>query len=711
MNAYVNSAAKYLFAQSWQIALLAVIAGIISLALRKRSAHVRYLLWLIVLAKCLVPPIYSVPIAVLPERPAVEHARHATIPLAPIEESVRTGAAEAVTIEKAQTTSQKRFTLPNAVEITIIVWLTGMFLFLLWVGSRAVRYHLWLHRRRTPVPSTLSQEFQELFSGFKFRKNPRTWLVGDIAQPFVWGLLRGSVYLPADFTSVDNPQHHRTVLVHELSHIVRFDAAFNLLQILAQAIFWFHPFVWWTNKKIRQEREKCCDEMAVAQLSTPPEHYTDAIIEALAAERRSAHPVPSLAIVGSIKDIEERIKTMLRPGKKFHKHPSVRAITVLLMAALLTVPIGFGLTRRARAEAASELQEKTSKSWRQAVSDADYIQIKLHLAHGADANAKVKLSGDIPLHVAVEKGKIETANLLIQKGADVNAKNSTGITPLHIAAQKSDIKMANLLILKGADVNAKNKYGLTPVSRALLSDGGGRRMVELLVSKGAKVSALHLAAHRGDIDKVRIILEQSTNVDIRDKAGHTPLFYAASAGQMHVVEFLISKGADVNAKDNRGGETPLFYAGDAGWKNVVELLIEKGADINIRGHDGSGALESAAWLGRSDVAELLIAKGADVNAKDKSDYTPLHAAAQMGLVEIVEMLIAKGSNVDAKTGWGETPLRSAIQGGQIRVVQVLIDKGVDVNAKNKYGLTPLYYAQKNGYTEIVELLSKRGAKE
>ncbi|MHC4539644.1 MAG: ankyrin repeat domain-containing protein [Planctomycetota bacterium] len=710
MDAYVNSVARYLFAQSWQIALLAVIAGLISLALRNRSAHIRYLLWLIVLAKCLVPPMYSVSIAVLPQRSAIEHTRHAALPLTPIEVSVATGAGESVTIEKAPDTSQKQLTLPNAVETTILVWLTGMFLFLLWVGSRAVRYHLWLHRRRMSVPSALAQEFQELFVSFKFRKSPRIWLAGDIAQPFVWGLFRGSVYLPADFAGLDSPQHHRTVLVHELSHIARFDAAVNLLQILAQAIFWFHPFVWWVNKKIRQEREKCCDEMVVAQLSTAPEHYTNAIIEALAAERRSAHPIPSLAIVGSIKDIEERIKTMLKPGKKFHKHPSVRAIAVLLMVALLTIPVGWGLTRRARAETASEPQEEPSKSLHKAAADGDNHQIRLHVAQRADVNAKDR-KGDTPLHIAVQNGRIEAANLLILKGADVNAKNRGGTAPLHIAAQKSDRKTANLLILKGADVNAKNKYGLTPVSRALLSDGGGRLMVELLVSKGAKVSALHLAAHRGDIDKVRSSLEKGTNVDVRDVAGHTPLFYAASAGQMHVVEFLISKGAEVDAKDKRGGETPLFYAGDAGWRNVVELLIARGADVNARGFGRSTALESAAWLGRGDVAELLIAEGADVNAKSDWGYIPLHAAAESGLVEIAEVLIAKGSDPDAKTEWGETPLHSAMWQGQVRIVEVLIANGADVNANNNYGLTPMRLAQKNGYTEIVELLKKHGAKE
>jgi len=73
METYINQVATYLLAQSWQIALLAGIVGLTSCALRNRSAHIRYLLWLIVLAKCLVPPYLTIPLAVLPERSFAEH--------------------------------------------------------------------------------------------------------------------------------------------------------------------------------------------------------------------------------------------------------------------------------------------------------------------------------------------------------------------------------------------------------------------------------------------------------------------------------------------------------------------------------------------------------------------------------------------------------------------------------------------------------------
>lgn len=347
MYMYANQVASYLLTQSWLIAVLAGIVGLISLALRNRSAHIRYLLWLIVLAKCLVPPYLTIPLAVLPERSFIEHSTHPALSEIPTGDVIATDTVDTMKVEQVLEPPQSKQSVPSAREAMFVTWLGGVFLFLLWVCTRAVRYTLWLHRRRTPLPLAMHQSFQELFAGFKLKKLPRIWLINDIAQPFVWGLLRGSVYLPADFVDLDSPQRHRSILAHELSHTVRFDAGINALQVLAQAIYWFHPFVWWINKKIRQEREKSCDEMAIAHLSEPPEHYTNAIVDALVAERQSARSIPSLAIVGSVKDIEERIKSMLRPGKKFQRHPSLAMTTIVALITLLVVSITVVVTAKA----------------------------------------------------------------------------------------------------------------------------------------------------------------------------------------------------------------------------------------------------------------------------------------------------------------------------------------------------------------------------
>ncbi|MFZ2149181.1 MAG: M56 family metallopeptidase, partial [Sedimentisphaerales bacterium] len=225
-------------------------------------------------------------------------------------------------------------------------WIAGATIFVLIAAAKASRTNSWLWRQRRPLSAELQIGIEKLFSGLDFKTLPKVWLVEGIGQPFVWGLLRGSIYLPADFAKVNSAEHRRSVLGHELSHIIRFDAAVNILQIIAQAVFWFHPFVWWANKKIRAEREKCCDEMTIARIGAKVKDYSTAIVNILISEHESTRSVPSLAVAGPVKNIEERIKTMLRPGKKFYKRPSWRAIIVLLLVAVLAVPTTIALTKR-----------------------------------------------------------------------------------------------------------------------------------------------------------------------------------------------------------------------------------------------------------------------------------------------------------------------------------------------------------------------------
>ncbi len=350
MENYLIQITNYLLTQSWQIAVLVVVITAVNLALKNRSAHVRYLLWLIVLAKCLVPPLLTVPLAVLPQERYAEPVRVLPSQMLTAFEAMDMPAAEvpvapAVAVP-APTVTGKPARL-TTLQWLVFVWVAGVAVFLLFAVIKALRTNRWLRRDRKPLPAELQSGIENLFSGLGIKTLPKVWLVNGIGQPFVWGLLRGSIYLPTDFVKIDSAEHRRGILGHEISHILRFDAAVNILQIIAQAVFWFHPFVWWANKKNRAEREKCCDEMAIAHLGAKAKDYSSAIVDTLITEYESTRPVPSLAVAGPVKNIEERIKTMMKPGKKFYKRPSLVAATVVLLLALLTVPTALVLTARA----------------------------------------------------------------------------------------------------------------------------------------------------------------------------------------------------------------------------------------------------------------------------------------------------------------------------------------------------------------------------
>jgi len=412
MENYLTEITSYLLTQSWQIAVLVGVIAAVSLMLKNKSAHVRYLLWLIVLAKCLVPPLLTVPVAVLPERGPT--AAFEPVAAHPVEPAVAPAAPVAVVPEVIAVRQTRKLTPRQWLGLG---WLAGVGVFVLVAVAKALRTVFWLHRQRRPLPAELQRQVENVFSDLTVKRFPKLWLIDGTGQPFVWGLLRGSIYLPADFAKVDNTEHRRGVLGHELSHILRFDAAVNLLQIIVQAIFWFHPIVWWANKKIRAEREKCCDETAIARLGAKAKDYSTAIVNILVCEYESTRPVPSLAVAGPVKNIEERIKTIMRPEKTFYKRPSLRAVIVLLLVALLTVPIGCALTRRARTETAIELTDEPTKSLHQAAADGDIERVKSLIAKGVDINARDK-EGRPALTLARENEHKEIVGLLRKHEAE-----------------------------------------------------------------------------------------------------------------------------------------------------------------------------------------------------------------------------------------------------------------------------------------------------
>jgi ankyrin repeat protein/beta-lactamase regulating signal transducer with metallopeptidase domain len=639
MEDYLTQITNYLLTQSWQIAFLVVVIAGVNLVLKNKSAHVRYLLWLIVLAKCLIPPLVNVPLAVLPQvkTPEPTLIPNAEIPATNVEmsDTVRPKPIALPSLPVTSPTIMERLAKVTAKQWLGFGWIVGVAAFVLFAVIKALRTNFWLWRQRRPLPAALQIGIEELFFGLGLKTFPKVWLVRGIGQPFVWGLLRGSIYLPADFVKLNNAEHRRGVLGHELGHILRFDAAVNILQIVAQAVFWFHPFVWWANKRIRAEREKCCDEMAIARLGAKAKDYSSAIVNILISEHESTRPVPSLAVAGPVKNIEERIKTMLRPGKKFYKHPSLIAATFVLLIAVLTVPTALVLTARAETK-----------------------------------------GGVSPLHQAAAKGDIEQVRSLISKGVDVNETDQTGQTALHLAARHGHKAVVELLLDRDADVHAQRKrwpqLGATPLHEA--AKHGHKEIVEVLLANGSEVNerdgsrwtALHYAARNGHKEIVKVLLTNGADVNARDKASKTPVERAMEGNQREVVELLVAKGADIS---------PLCLAAYTGDSARVKSLIQNGADVNIRTQAGITPLCYVAHQGSKDMVQLLVDNGADVNTKDNWNWTPLHSAAEKGHKDVAELLIEKGANVNARDGAGRTPLWYAEKEGHTKIVELLRKHG------------------------------------
>jgi serine/threonine-protein phosphatase 6 regulatory ankyrin repeat subunit B len=176
-------------------------------------------------------------------------------------------------------------------------------------------------------------------------------------------------------------------------------------------------------------------------------------------------------------------------------------------------------------------------------------------------------------------------------------------------------------------------------------------------------SEIHDAAARGDLPAVTSLLAKGTDVNARTDDGQTALMFASSNGHKDVVQLLVDKGADVNAKTTAQiitamqfggnfsgtaeiysvGSRALVFAATHGHTEVVQLLLAKGANVNAKDETGYTALINASAYGHKEVVQLMLGKGADVNAKANNGTSALSIASQHGDNEIKELLIKAGA--------------------------------------------------------------------
>jgi ankyrin repeat protein len=271
---------------------------------------------------------------------------------------------------------------------------------------------------------------------------------------------------------------------------------------------------------------------------------------------------------------------------------------------------------------------------------------------------------------------------------DVNAKDKYGRTPLILISEKGPKDLVELLIAKGADVNAKDNYGETPLSSAL-KNVWNEDIINLLVAKGANIKAddhsgwkLMRSAFQNFYKITEILINNCDDVNAKGKDGFLPLIFASGWGAEGLVKLLITKGADVNAKDASSEQTSLHAAAKNGHEDVVKLLISKGADVNSKDKFGETPLIGTIqhYSEEERIVKLLIAKGADVNAKDRNGDTALFLASERYYRKITKLLIDNGAVLKSYSVKNE--LISALSQNAVKFIYEalsIIESHVEIN--------------------------------
>ena len=302
----------------------------------------------------------------------------------------------------------------------------------------------------------------------------------------------------------------------------------------------------------------------------------------------------------------------------------------------------------------------------------------------------------ISIHDAARNGNVEAIKQHLAAGTDANEieKKLTKQSKEYIPYSRRDSALD--LALKSPPSSGKSEIV------EILRKNGGKTTKEL-----SNEDALSVASLKGDIESIKQLIGEGTDINAFGRMGTTPLNNALFKGNRKVVEFLLKNGANINFKD-KAGYTPLH---SVRLKEDAGILIQNGADLNAKAQNGQTPLHFAVAMERTEIVRLLIAKGADINNQDASSgSTPLMLAVMSGNKSIVELFLSKGAEVNLKSLKGETSLDWAMQAVEEfdsteaksgREIVDVIRKTVGEDGSNK---------DKIAIKEIADLLRKHGGK-
>jgi len=323
--------------------------------------------------------------------------------------------------------------------------------------------------------------------------------------------------------------------------------------------------------------------------------------------------------------------------------------------------------------------------------------VKLLLDRGANVNGADEFKGYTPLMFAATENQPAVAKLLIDRGANVNAASRRfqfgelksasggalmeraegGMSPLHYAAREGNVETGEVLIAAGADVNAPEpQHKFTPMLIAIYN--GKYDFASLLIKHGANVSdgSLYMAIELRNMD----------TYSNRPNPPETDRTLTAT----DIVKMLVGNGADPNQVFDKNppqiqtqgtvtvpaGATPFYRAVKAADLTVMRMLLDKGANASLAIKNGGTPLMLAAGggpartqeeevvdkAGRADpveVVKMILDAGADINAVNEQENTAVHLAAQRGSDKVVQYLVSREARLDLKNKQNKTPTKVA----------------------------------------------------
>jgi beta-lactamase regulating signal transducer with metallopeptidase domain len=344
MDELVSSWSRIAWAQLWQVTLLIAGVWLVLRFVGRNRPHLACALWLVVLLKCLTPPLVSSPSGIFcwlqREEPAGEGqtvlAAAACVPPSGQEvDSVAVQALPAIrmaprpriivpaeTIAASETResspADQRWSWSMLLWAAAIAWLVGVAAFAAVSLARWLVCWRALRRAKRIDDPALENLLCDLRRRLKLRRTVRLLVTDSSLGPAVVGLLRPTVILPAAIVRDKSPAQIEPLLAHELIHVRRGDLWVGMLQTLAVGLWWFHPLVRLASRLVTREAERCCDEETLAHLGCDPAAYARSLIDVLALKQQLI-PIPAFPGVRPVDVTSQRLERIMQLGQGCHK--------------------------------------------------------------------------------------------------------------------------------------------------------------------------------------------------------------------------------------------------------------------------------------------------------------------------------------------------------------------------------------------------------
>jgi beta-lactamase regulating signal transducer with metallopeptidase domain len=354
MTPDLDEIARLAWVQLWQVTVVALLIGAVVRLCARNRPRLAYALWMLVVVKSIVPPVWSSPTGLFSwvpvggaaarrdiagEPPGLLMAPRAGAPAGGDPTRAANGLGSGADHDRGMDWARFRFALFS-------LWSTGLVLgtaFLL--GKQLVCSNL-IRRSSLPVDERYMKALADLSRRLDVRRDVRLLVTSRPIGPAVFGLLRPSILLPGLLLCRTPSERVELILAHELVHVRRGDVLVGKLQLMAQLIWWFHPLVWWANREACRERERCCDQEVVSGLACKPVLYARTLLSVL-EQKKWLRSLVALPGVRALEVTSLRLESIMRYANTDHRRASRISRLVFAAGLLLLVP-GTGPSLQAR---------------------------------------------------------------------------------------------------------------------------------------------------------------------------------------------------------------------------------------------------------------------------------------------------------------------------------------------------------------------------